>query len=322
VIGWYVHHVGRGHLHHAMAVAAHLSEPVTVLSSLPRPDGWTGRWLRLPRDDDGQVVDPDAQGALHWAPLHHDGLRTRMATIAAWFATARPRLLVVDVSVEVVALARLHGVPVVTFCLPGQRTDAPHQLGFALAHAIIAPWPARFAALCTGLGAHLPKVCFTGAISRFDGRPGLPQQRPRRAVLLGGRGGSPLRVPQILGWSWTVLDATNWQPDPWPALSSAGVIVTHAGLGALADVAAARVPAVVVPQERPFGEQLATAEALRSDGVAVVSDSPGADWAGLLDEAVALGGDGWRRWADGEGAVRAAAVIEQGGAHGEFSCAS
>ena len=39
VIGWYIHHHGRGHLARAEAVRAHLDEPVVALSSLPEPDG-------------------------------------------------------------------------------------------------------------------------------------------------------------------------------------------------------------------------------------------------------------------------------------------
>ena len=39
VIGYYVHHVGAGHLHRARAVAQRTSSTVTGLSSLPRPGG-------------------------------------------------------------------------------------------------------------------------------------------------------------------------------------------------------------------------------------------------------------------------------------------
>ena len=69
MIGWYVHHHGHGHLHRAQTVAARLAErgeEVTVLSSLPRPAGWSGAWVRLARDDAGRVVDPTAAGQLHW----------------------------------------------------------------------------------------------------------------------------------------------------------------------------------------------------------------------------------------------------------------
>ena len=44
MIGYYIHHVGRGHLQQAQCIAAQLAGDVTGLSSLPEPDGWPGRW--------------------------------------------------------------------------------------------------------------------------------------------------------------------------------------------------------------------------------------------------------------------------------------
>jgi hypothetical protein len=322
VIGWYVHHVGRGHLHHALAIAEQLAEPVTALSSLQRPAEWRDDWIQLARDDEGTIAEPDAHGAFHWAPVRHSGLRDRMATVAAWIAAARPRALVIDVSVEVAALARLFGVPVITFCLPGVRTDAPHRLAWDLADAIIAPWPQRHPGLCVGLEGYRDKVCFTGAISRFAGRPRLEPRAGRHGVVLGGLGGSALRAPDVPGWAWTVLDGRTWCQDPWPLLCSAEVVITHAGLAAVADVAAARAPALVVPQERPFGEQVATATALDLDGLAMVVGSASADWPRLVDETVACGGAGWLRWSDGRGASRAAAGIAAVADRSTYSWAS
>ena len=143
MIGYYVHHHGRGHLEMARCVAAWLTGNVTGLSSLARPAGWPGQWLRLPRDDTAETaMEPAARGQLHWAPLGDQGLRDRMAAIAGWIQRAAPSVLVVDVSVEVTALARLMGVPVVSVVLPGRRGEPAHRFGHALAEALIAPWPA------------------------------------------------------------------------------------------------------------------------------------------------------------------------------------
>lgn len=314
MIGYYIHHVGRGHLHHALALAARLREPVTGLSSLSRPDEWDGDWIQLPLDDAAPIVDPDAHGQLHWAPVGHPGLQERMAIIAQWLARARPRCLVVDLSVEVTALARLSGVRVVTFCLPGVRVDAPHQLGWDLADAILAPWPGRYPHLCVGLDRHSAKVCFTGAISRHDGRTTRESsRRVGHGIVLGGLGGSSeFEVPAVPGWSWTRLNGRDWCADPWPLLTSADVVITHAGLAAVADVAAARTPAVVLAQERPFAEQGRTAMALGESRIAVVGAPRQPDeWHRLVTEAVTLGGAGWARWSDGHGAQRAADVIER-----------
>ena len=156
MIGYYIHHQGDGHVTRAATIARRLgAEPVTGLSPRPRPDGWDGPWITLPRDDVpavGDATDPTAHGALHWAPLAHAGLRARMAELAAWVRAAAPRLMVVDVSVEVSILIRAMGVPVVVMGMPGERGDAAHQLSYRIAQAIIAPWP-EWADLLGGGGA-------------------------------------------------------------------------------------------------------------------------------------------------------------------------
>ena len=112
-VGYYVHHQGSGHSHRALAISRAASLPITGLSTGPTPTGWPGDWVDLP-DDAGATDRPDksAHDRLHYAPEHHPGLRDRMAAISAWIGATRPAALVVDVSVEVALLARLHGVPV------------------------------------------------------------------------------------------------------------------------------------------------------------------------------------------------------------------
>src|SRR5947208_34050 len=81
---------------------------------------------------------------------------------------AAPSVLVVGVSVEVTALARLMGVPVVSVVLPGRRGDPAHRLGHALAEALIAPWPASLpGVLLDGAGPAADKIRHVGAFSRF-----------------------------------------------------------------------------------------------------------------------------------------------------------
>ena len=201
MIGYYVHHQGDGHVTRAAAIADRLGgEPVTGLSSRPRPDGWRGPWLQLARDDDpADGADPTAGGALHWAPSGHPGLRERMAQIAAWVATHAPRLVVVDVSVEVTVLLRTMGVPTVVMGMPGARHDPAHQLAYRLADAIVAPWPA-WARVFGGGAPWRAKTHPVGAISRFDGRRPARERARRgrpRVVVLSGRGGTELTVDML-----------------------------------------------------------------------------------------------------------------------------
>ena len=92
-----------------------------------------------------------------------------------------------------------------------------------------------------------------------------------------------------------------------------GGLVSHCGQNAVAEIAAARRPAVLVPQRRPFGEQVAMAAALRRVGApAIVLDAwPAApEWPDLLQRAAALDGAGWSVWNDGGGPARAARTLD------------
>ncbi len=320
MIGWYIHHQGRGHLARAASVRAHLDEPVVALSSLPEPAAHPfAGWVQLARDDGGKPpVDPSAHGRLHWVPLGHHGLARRGAEITGWLAANRPRVMVVDVSVEVTLLARLSGVPVVVMAMPGGREDAAHQLAYDVAERIVAAWAAPVYDP-PFLHRHAAKTAYVGAFSRFDGV--APAGEPSETVLvLNGAGGTTVHRRDVdaaqaavpsLRWTGVGVPGQEWTRDVWSSLSRAAVVVTHAGQNALAEVAAAARPAIVVAQDRPFGEQHAVTEALRSRGIAVGLDSwpDAAAWPALIETARDLGGAGWRRWSTGHGAADAAAVI-------------
>jgi len=366
LVGWYVHHHGAGHLTRLLAVRPHLDADVVVFSSLPAPrtlpEGTT--WRSLPRDDDSVTAadgttrhpadpasgtDPTVGGLLHWAPLHHDGHAARLAALASWIAEARPRAFVVDVSVEVTLLVRLLGVPPVVVVQPGDRSDGPHALGWGAAACLVAPWPEGLhesAALDRVAGRVRP----VGGISRHDGRPrpdleaGAPPVPVPGSVLVlpgGGAGGASDLAASVAsaaaatpGTTWTVLGTDGWVDDPWSALCSAEVVVSAAGQNSVADLAAAGARAVVLPQERPFGEQHATATALAELGLVVVPETrctpstgtttgtgsgkaaggvdwpPPDAWPGLLARARALRPD-WERWGVAGAARRAAAVVAE-----------
>lgn len=321
MIGFYVHHVGGGHLARATQIARELRCPVTGLSTLPRPDGWLGEWLQLPPDnpveDDTAAPEAhtDAGGALHFAPLR-PGFRQRQRIIAEWVLTAAPRAVLVDVSVEVAGLFRLLAVPVVVTAMPGDRRDRAHRLGYDLASAIIAPWPAAAHPDSVAGGDH---TTYVGGISRFAGREPDPQLREAgRGLVMWGSGGVDLTAVQrdsltggVPDRDWVV--AADLPPEQlWRELQRAEVVVSHAGQGAVADLAVAQAPAVVIAADRPHGEQQATVGALRRLGLAVgVQAWPEVGrWAQLLSEAIDSGGRQWSAWL-GSGAAGAAQVLRE-----------
>jgi hypothetical protein len=226
------------------------------------------------------------------------------------------------VSVEVALLVRLAGVPVVIAAMRGDRSDRPHVTAYDLADALLAPWPED--APAPWPQRWLDKTNHVGALSRFDGWRRTAHRvadGPPTVVLLWGEGGRGPTEDEIARmraatpeWSWQLAHpGSRLGPEQlWRALCRADVVVTHAGQNAVAEVAAARVPAVVVAGPRPFDEQHHTVAALRDAGLAVGLDGwPNPEhWPRLLREAMQIGGQGWRRWSYGDGAARAARVLD------------
>lgn len=322
MIGYYVHHHGFGHLARAMSVSEQLNRPVTVLTSrpVPEPNPFTSV-VELPRDDlADQVRQPTAHGSLHWAPHFDEGYSDRMGAIVRWIRDAQPEVFVVDVSVEVAVFVRLLGIPVVVTALPGNRIDAPHQLVHRMADQIIAAWP-RNLRVPPWLRPYENKTAFVGGISRFDGRTRtVSKETGTKVVVLSGAEGMGLREGDLCpgdgdaSVTWTSLGATKagWTADPWPQLSGADLVVTHAGQNSIADVAAAARPTIVIPQPRPYDEQRATAEVLRRHDLAVIAPRwpQQRAWPTLLDRARRLDTERWRLWEVDGAASRAAAAIE------------
>lgn len=243
-----------------------------------------------------------------------------MDAIVQWVRDAQPEVFVVDVSVEVAVFVRLLGVPVVVTALPGNRIDAPHRLVHRMADQIIAAWP-KDLRVPSWLRPHENKTAFVGGISRFDGRPRCEAEHSgTNVVVLSGSDGMCIRKGEMDRGegrdpvTWTLLGAApgDWTTDPWPHLSAADVVVTHAGQNCIADVAAASRPTIVIPQTRPFDEQRATAEVLHRNRLAVVASRwpQRHAWPALLDRAKAIDTERWKLWETEGAASRAAKAIE------------
>lgn len=330
VIGWYVHHHGYGHVARFLAVSPHLHEPVVAFSSMRRPAGLSPEveWIELPpdadsfEDADGTIVDPrhaepTARGHLHWAPHGHPGHRARLAAIAATADDRDLRVLVVDVSAEVVAFGRLLGLHTVAVTQPGERTDLPHALAYALADRIVAPW-AHGAVSTTGLAEHADRVMWTGGISRYDGRPDDGARDERSVLLLGRVLDDDIREEatdrlRARGWEVTAIghDEASRIDDPWPLLTRSTVVVSAAGQNSVADLAASGSRAVVISQDRPFDEQHHTADALGRWGLARRADQTvSADDLVTLVERAAGDDPDWALWQVAGAARRMASAIE------------
>ncbi|MFC7490711.1 MULTISPECIES: glycosyltransferase [unclassified Knoellia] len=348
-VGWYVHHHGAGHRTRATVVGGELAArgaDVTLLGSALDRDAARAASLRTvllamdaPLASVGSESGSDVtvHGMMHWAPLWHSGFRERMTTIARWVQVEEPDVFVVDVSCEVAVMVRLLGVPVVIVAQPGDRRDPAHSAALDAASAVLAPWPSwateqiwrRREGPDTATSTQdPPPVVAVGGITRRAAAARLvrspdacretSRQRPRGLMLTGSEGFDDPALPDAIASAvpeidWTVAGGGTWLPNVQQHLAASDIVVTHAGQNAIADVAGLRVPAVVVPQSRPFDEQAHMGEVLRRSGIAHVvqrEDVEGADWAELVRRARADGGESWERWGCQGAAERAASLVE------------
>ncbi|WP_349018515.1 glycosyltransferase [Corynebacterium appendicis] len=319
VIGIYAHHHGSGHLRRCRRIQRELSAlgwESTIISTSPDADvviaddaghGHAGRAMT-------------AGGTLHYAPYGNRGLRERYAAIASWVEQNDPAAFYVDVSAEACMFLRLMGVPVATLAMPGVRDDAPHQLTYRQADAIIAAWPS-WVPVPEHLRTHSDRLHQVGGITLLE-RPSTehtPERDPRHVVVMAGQGGSTwdpgdwkaveAASPE---YRFTFLTGDNRVDDPTELIASAGVVVAAGGQNSIADIAHLGAPAVILPQPRPFIEQKTSAQLLARERLAVVPERFPApeDWPGVLAAARELDAD-WSRWETEGAARRAAEAIAQ-----------
>lgn len=333
-IGYYVHHQGAGHWHRACALAKALDRPCTLIGTLAEIDtsDAPGPVIDLPDDRldgfDGRDGEAERPLGLHYAPLSHSGIRTRMARIARWVDEADPALLVVDVSVEVALFARLLSVPTLVVRLAGTRTDPPHLEAFRSANGLIAPFPQELESQATPDWVRA-KTTYAGFLAS---PPSDRIASGEAIVVVFGRGGSGGSLPELAAAAravpdriWHVLGPVSgdgdrpgnlhlhgWVGDVDAHLAKAALVVGGAGDGLVAAVAAHRKPFLCLPEPRAYGEQSDKAHALSQLGAALVHDGWPAEsaWPELVARGLALDPRMIGALSDDGALARCAAMIE------------
>ncbi|MCQ1956734.1 glycosyl transferase [Arthrobacter sp. zg-Y826] len=309
-VAYYAHHHGTGHLRHAANIARLGAVELLVTGTAPAggpprlPGG--ARFAPLPPD-----VGPDGPFApgpgefLHYAPAG-SALQSRFSRLHRLWEEFAPDVVVVDVSVEVAAFARLAGYPVIHRRMHGERTDPAHRLAYDSVHRLIAYFPEAIEDPAH-LQAYGSRSTYLGMLAP-DTAPstGLVPVRPRTVAVQTSLGGTGVALADVLAaarqtpdWQWDVMGHTAGAPgevpanvsllgvvaDPGPRLAAADVVVTSAGHNAVAAAAAARRPALLIPEPRPFREQAVFASSLAAAGAAAAAGFASvADWPSLLEE--------------------------------------
>lgn len=328
-IGYYVHHHGAGHLARARAIARAADGRIVLLGT---GIGILGIDLADDRPHSGAFDGMDGAHSrpdgLHYAPLDHDGIRSRVAAITRWIADHRPSLMVVDVSVEIAMLARLASVPVIYVRLNGDRNDPPHLEAFRSAVGLLAPFHPDLESSSTPQWVR-EKTCYLPGITGAA----LPRSRNAQPTILVviGRGGEPgdgdalaRAADSCPQWDWRVIGPCSlpgkgranlaimgWVHDADRAIADAALVIGAAGDGLVSAILSADRPFICIPEDRPFGEQRATAQRLHEVGAALVLSAwpEPTRWPDVIAAALALQPDARRRLHDPDGARAAARWI-------------
>ncbi|PVA05873.1 glycosyltransferase [Thalassorhabdomicrobium marinisediminis] len=309
-IGYFVHHQGRGHAERCAAVVNALpaDQPVTVFCAR------SGIFPRFTRPVDlvtlPSLFEPTgaedindittAPETVHCAPLGWPGIREAMATMAQWFATARPILMISDVSAEVAQLARLCSVPHVKVLQHGLRDDPGHQAAYDGAVGLLCP-AARALAQEDWSPRHLAKTHFVGGLgvdvrrpdpsARQKARATLGVQDDQRMVLVMSGGGgtgfasAPLgiaaRAMPDVAWrtigrideDWHATEPGNlihhgWVDNAQEFLAAADLVIASTGNTTCHQILASETPWLAIPEWRYFDEQVEKARVLHLAGAA------------------------------------------------------
>ncbi len=309
-IGYFVHHQGRGHAERCAAICNALppTQPIHVfcarddifpalpahakvglIPSLFEPSGSEALAM-------ANLPTPDT---LHCAPLGWPGIRTAMATITAWFASADPALMICDVSAEIAQLSRICSVPHVKILQHGNRGDPGHRAAYDGAVGLLAPF-AEALAQPDWSASMRAKTCFAGglgiatqALDRAEARRRLAIGADESLVLVmsGGGGSGFAQAPIGVGartrsgsrWitigaiarDWHATEPGNlehrgWVDNPADYIAAADIVIASTGNTTSHQILAAGRPWLAVPEWRYFDEQHRKTDALADAGVATM----------------------------------------------------
>ncbi|RYF75211.1 MAG: hypothetical protein EOO39_07270 [Cytophagaceae bacterium] len=341
-IAFYVHHHGSGHLMRCLTISKLLlaEYQITFLGSglsayasiLPPAIHCIELPLDTPSPTDVFYSRGNSVEGLHYAPLNVQGQRQRTALLTDFFLRESPLVLVVDVSVEVTLLARLCGVPTVVIKQHGYRNDLAHRLAYQSAQLVLAPYSIALQQHESSWLAR--KLVYTGGFCRYlpqaNSHPG--EQANHVAVLIGTGGSSLDRTfvthlaQQLPNWIVEVVGTLTGgeaaqplfnlvlhghQDDPRWVIDQCRVIIGNAGHNTVMEMAALQKRFIVVPEPRPFEEQVVKATLLSDLALAHVIDPKDLyqiSWSTLLTS-VSEDFPRWHGLVDEQASSRAAQMI-------------
>lgn len=316
-IGIYIDHLGDGNKSRAIAIARQAPDHFTLIGS-----GLTGKSAAL---SVLELPDDQPQAAQHGAANDNlAGTRRRTRMISNWIEAAEPALLLVDVSLQVAALARLTATPTAYMRLSGKRDDQPHLEAFHAAEAVLCPYHCVLEAETTPQWLRDRSHYFPGLT------PDIAPNRSadKRLLVVRDRQFNSLSTDKLLSLARTLPDwridvigghqseaaqAANlyfhgWIDHPAHFVAESTIVMGTAGDGLIAAVSSAGKPFICLPQADPFGGQFEKAVRLEALNAATVCRRWPQNWKKTIAETLKRG-EAMAALHDNAGAARAAELL-------------
>lgn len=296
MIAYYAHSHGNGHCNCANLIALANPEETIVFTDSDFCFDEKVRVVKLNDEhSDGtelihlENTKPDF---LHYNPVGMKKIAQRNKKILTYLLANHIELLVVDVSVEVATLARVSSIPYAYIRMQGSRNDLPHLQVYKGASFLIAYYPVQFED-CKVLPWIKAKTLYNGFIHK---KPSFSEinvfLKDSFILIIQGRGGNQLTVEKVnkIASLYTnhkvivigcpELEVCFWNVENHGIVTNvadyminAKFIIAACGLNLTSEIIALKRKFLIMPEKRPFDEQLLFAGALERNRMGKIFDS-------------------------------------------------
>lgn len=303
MIGYYAHNHGSGHCNYARLLQESLKDQMVTFTAADAhfPEG--AAVVHLPDEDlNGTELPLEKFGTpsyLHYAPAGMKKITLRNYTLLKELISWSVKLLIIDVSVEVAALARVCSIPYAYVRMFGERQDLAHIGAYEGAAFLIAYYPQELEPESTPVWIR-NKTLYMGFFSRFSNQHLSAKQaykklrvdpKGRFITFLNGFGGdepATLKInrlasefpdhlvvvvgPHEVDSTYSNVIYTGVVQDISPYVLVSDFVVGACGSNSVSELASLRARFVALPEERPFNEQRCFARMLEKRGLISISD--------------------------------------------------
>jgi len=302
MIAYYAHDQGSGHCNYAQLLEDQFGKEMVTFTSSDFPFKSKDYVIYIPNENaEDTTLNQElfkTPSSLHHSPVGSKKIGIRNYTMLREMIHHNVKLMVVDVSVEVAALARSCSIPYAYVRMFGERNDLPHRLAYEGAAFLLAYYPEELEQEETPLWVR-EKTLYLGFFSKFKSLSSGQKKSQHLSLdsstyhisYLKGFGGKESETHDLELWLEEfpvhhIIAIGNFENRlEHPRLSYTGVIddispyvqrseftIAACGSNLVSEMACLQARLVAVPEERPFNEQKSLANQLEQKGLCAIYD--------------------------------------------------